>query len=71
MYSVSGKNWKEISINQRIIDQIKSDTKFSDLVSKIIISRKFNNLELLSLIIQLNYSIHLIKKKTFTLVIKY
>ena len=49
MYSVSGKNWKEISINQRIIDQIKSDTKFSDLVSKIIISRKFNNLELLSL----------------------
>ncbi len=49
MYSVSGKNWKEISINQRIIDQIKSDTKFSNLVSKIIISRKFNNLELLSL----------------------
>ena len=49
MYSVSGKNWKEISINQRIIDQIKSDTKFSDLVSKIIISRKFSNLELLSL----------------------
>lgn len=49
MYSVSGKNWKEISINQRIIDQIKNDTKFSDLVSKIIISRKFSNLELLSL----------------------
>tara|TARA_B100001057_G_scaffold486027_1_gene566551 strand:+ start:311 stop:2014 length:1704 start_codon:yes stop_codon:yes gene_type:complete len=49
MLSVSGKIWKEISINKRIINKVKHDTNFSDLVSKIIISRKFNHLELLSI----------------------
>ena len=49
MLSVSGKNWKEVSVNKRIVDKVKNDTNLSDLVAKVLISKKFSNLELLSL----------------------
>ncbi len=49
MLSVSGKNWKEISVTKRIIEKVTVDNNFSNLVSKIIVSRKFNNLELTSI----------------------
>ena len=41
MLSVSGKNWDEYLINKRLIDKIKVDFKFSEIVSKLIIQRKF------------------------------
>ena len=30
MLSVSGKNWEEIKVNQRVIEKIKNDYNFSD-----------------------------------------
>ena len=46
MFSISGNNWEESFINQRIIDKIKIDHNFSDIVAKIIALRKYNKLEI-------------------------
>ena len=46
MQSVSGNNWEEISINKRIIDKVRNDLNFSEFLSKLIISRKFDQLEI-------------------------
>ena len=49
MLSVSGKNWNETSINKRIIEKIKNDNNFSEILSKILISRKFDQIEINSI----------------------
>ena len=49
MLSVSGKNWKEISISKRMIDKLKIDHNYSEIQSKMILSRKFDKLEISSL----------------------
>lgn len=46
MLSVSGKNWEEIKINNRIVEQLKNEKKFSEIVSKLIISNNFDELEI-------------------------
>ena len=46
MLSVSGKNWEEIKVSRRILDKLKNDNNFSELVSKIIISNNFDELEI-------------------------
>ena len=46
MFSISGNNWEESFINQRIIDKIKIDHNFSDIVAKIIALRKYDKLEI-------------------------
>ncbi len=46
MRSVSGKNWEEIKVNKRIIEKLKNDLGFDELLSKLIISRKFNQTEI-------------------------
>ena len=55
MLSVSGKNWEELNINKRLIDKIKLKNNFSDITSKIIISRNFDESEIYSI----NNDIHL------------
>ena len=46
MLSVSGKNWEEIKINNRIVEQLQNEKKFSEIVSKLIISNNFDELEI-------------------------
>ena len=46
MLSVSGKNWEETKVSSRILDKLKNDNNFSELVSKIIISNNFDELEI-------------------------
>ena len=49
MISVSKKNWSEKNINQRLIDKISQDNNFSSFLSKLIVSRNFNNEEIYSI----------------------
>jgi single-stranded-DNA-specific exonuclease len=49
MLSVSGKNWEEFNLNKRIIEKVKIEKNFSDIISKIIISRNFDDTELYSI----------------------
>jgi len=46
MISVSGKNWELKKINQNSIEKLKQDYNFSDIVSRLVISRKFDQTEL-------------------------
>ena len=46
MISVSGKKWEQKKINQNLVDKLKQDFNFSDILSRLIISRKFDNDEI-------------------------
>jgi single-stranded-DNA-specific exonuclease len=41
MISVSGKKWEQKKINQNLVDKLKQDFNFSDIISRLIVSRKF------------------------------
>ena len=49
MISISGKNWEEKKININLLEKLKQDYNFSDILSKLIISRKFDQTELTSI----------------------
>ena len=49
MISVSGKKWEEKATNKNLIEKIKQDYNFSDILSKLIVSRKFDQTELSSI----------------------
>ena len=49
MISVSGKKWEEKNINKNSIEKLKQDYNFSDILSKLVISRKFDQTELSSI----------------------
>ena len=38
MISVTGKSWSEKFVNKNLIEKIKQDLKFSDILSRLIIS---------------------------------
>ena len=46
MISVSGKKWAEKKINKNTIEKIKQDFKFSEIISRLIISRNFDRSEI-------------------------
>jgi len=46
MISISGKNWEEKITNKNSIEKLKQDYNFSDILSKLVISRKFDQTEL-------------------------
>ena len=46
MISVSGKKWEQKKINQNLVDKLKQDFNFSDILSRLIISRKFETDEI-------------------------
>ena len=46
MISVSGKKWIEKKINKNSIEKIKQDLNFSEIISKLIISRNFDHSEI-------------------------
>ena len=49
MISVSGKKWEEKKTNKNSIEKLKQDYNFSDILSRLIISRKFDETELSSI----------------------
>ena len=49
MISVSGRKWEEEKISKRLIEKIEQEYNFSKIVSKLIISRKFNKEEIFSI----------------------
>ena len=46
MISVSGKKWEQKKINQNLVDKLKQDYDFNDTLSRLIISRKFDDDEI-------------------------
>jgi len=46
MKSVSGHYWEEASINNRLIEKVKNDYGFSNILSKILIEREFSKTEI-------------------------
>ena len=46
MISISGKKWEQKKINQNLVEKLKQDYNFSDVLSKLIVSRKFNEEEI-------------------------
>ncbi|MDA9635001.1 single-stranded-DNA-specific exonuclease RecJ [Candidatus Pelagibacter sp.] len=49
MISVSGKNWEQKKTNKNLIEKLKHDYNFSDILSRLVISRKFDHTELNSI----------------------
>ena len=49
MISLSGKKWEQKKINQNLIDKLKQDYDFNDILSRLIISRKFDDDEITSI----------------------
>ena len=49
MISILGRNWEQKKTNQNSIDKLKQDYDFSEVVSKLVISRKFDPIELNSI----------------------
>ena len=46
MISVSGRKWEQKKINQNLVNKLKQDFDFSDILSRLIISRKFQDDEI-------------------------
>ena len=49
MISVSGKKWEQKKADKNLIEKLKQDYNFSDILSKLVISRKFDPVELSSI----------------------
>ena len=49
MISVSNKEWSERKFNTNLVDKLSQDNNFSQILSKLIISRNFNNEEIHSI----------------------
>ena len=49
MISVLGKKWEQKKTNKNLIEKLKQDYNFSDILCKLVISRKFDDTELSSI----------------------
>ena len=49
MISVSDKKWIEKSINKNTVEKVKQDYGFSEILSKLIVSKKFNKTEIFNI----------------------
>ena len=65
MISVSGKKWEEKKINKNLIEKLKQDYNFTDVLSKLIVSRKFTQTELSSIDNHLNLNNVFLKNSDF------
>ena len=46
MISVSGREWKAKKVNKRLVEKIKQEYNFSEIVSNLIVSRDFDKKEI-------------------------
>ena len=65
MISVSGKEWEQKKTNKNLIEKLKQDYNFSDVLSRIVVSRKFDQNELSSVGNNLNLNNIFIKNVDF------
>ena len=65
MISVSGKTWEQKKINQNLVDKLKQDFDFSDILSKLIISRKFDDNEIATINTNLDLNNVFLNNKDF------
>ena len=49
MISVSRRNWQEIKINENIVKKIQQTYSFSNIISRLLVSRKFDDEEIYSI----------------------
>ena len=49
MISITGKKWEQKKINENSIEKLKQDYNFSEILSKLIITRKFDTTEIYSI----------------------
>jgi single-stranded-DNA-specific exonuclease len=65
MISISGKNWEEKIANKNSIEKLKQDYNFSNILAKLIVSRKFDQTELSSIDNHLNLNNVFLKNDDF------
>jgi single-stranded-DNA-specific exonuclease len=70
MISVSGKKWEQKKINQNLVDKLKQDFNFSEILSRLIISRKFEDDEIATINTDLNLNNVFLNNKDFNKSIK-
>ena len=70
MISVSGKKWEQIKTNKNLIEKLKQDYNFSDILSKLVVSRKFDQTELTSIYSDLDLNNVFLKNSDFKKSIK-
>ena len=70
MISISGKKWEEKKINQNLVDKLKQDYDFNDILSRLIISRKFDNNEIASINTDIDLNNVFLKNSDFNQSIK-
>ena len=70
MISVSGKKWNQKKINQNLVDKLKQDFDFSDILSRLIISRKFDEDEIETINTELDLKNVFLNNKDFNRSIK-
>ena len=66
MISVSGKKWEQKKINQNIVDKLKQEHDFSEILSRLIISRKFDNDEIATINTDLDLNNVFLDNKDFS-----
>ena len=65
MISVSGKKWEQKKINQNLVDKLKQDFNFNDILSRLIISRKFDKDEITTIDTDLDLNNIFLNNKDF------
>ena len=70
MISISGKKWEQKKISQNLVDKLKQDFDFSDILSRLIISRKFDDNEIATIDTDLNLNNVFLNNKDFNQSIK-
>ncbi len=56
MISVSGRKWKKLRVNSKLVEKIQQDYNFSPILSQLIVSRNFDENEIYSINNDLNLS---------------
>jgi single-stranded-DNA-specific exonuclease len=70
MISVSGKKWEQKKINQNLVDKLRQNFDFSDILARLIISRKFDDKEIATINTDLNLNNVFLDNKDFNQSIK-
>ena len=56
MISISGKKWIEKKVNKNLIEKVKQDFNFNDILSKLIVSRNYDTTEINNINNNLNFT---------------
>ena len=70
MISISGKTWVQKKINQNLVEKLKQDFNFSDILSRLIVSRKFDDDEISTIDADLDLNNVFLNNKDFNQSIK-